>query len=942
MLCFLRSRAKSVALRPTLWLTLLMLVAAARPVAAEESVWVEAEHLVGIRGYCWPMGKPEMKKTAGHWALSGPGWAAEWCQGGESGFLSIATAADDDKATATKTIEVPVAGEYSVWVRYGDWREKTERFQIQLEQAGRPAWTGAYGEKPVVEEDNELKLYFGWAFGWAKQTASLAKGPATLKLLSTVKEQQPRQIDVIVLTNDADYRPLVKERPTTPARELLEELRKDADTEPLEPLARRVPNYQLPPQWKPRTFRDKGFVYLWNVSHTPPLDTWLSDKPNRVMVPYNVGDPAVREAFEKMYAGRADVPIFSDPRVVPTFHGAGAGVFATDAKTGELLPLGEKFSKWLDANPQRSWGMMMNYHPGVPIGEKGIAAFQKYRSRYVGSIAGESLGYFYPTAEKMRAATASATTRRQLVDAMKPVFLNENKEKYRKIYGRDLDPNPYSDVISCLSIGNIMAIPMCAEWGANTIGYESSAATATVLPMRWAFMRGASRQFGNLTATYRSCNFGDAATIFSETGSYHAPKNFYDNFYSVVSGAGMTWYKMDIWYQYMAGASMFYHEQGFDEFWQPGGTTAAGLYDVQLSPKGKLVDRFLRATAQEPDRGAPFTPIAFLVDHAHGWEPSPYWPNAFKNWHENQEKFLFGDHEKMLEQYFWTAYHPIGAESEKPMTATNEVFVPSVFGDIFDVILAYPDVSKWKTIDTYPVVVATGDIELTAAEGQRLAQYVQSGGTLVVADAQLTGPGAAALQLPATAAAGEGYGYRWLASGHVQPSQLYRFKEIVIPPAAAGAPPKLRTLAATPDGKAFCAAEDRGAGRLIYLSVPRGLGIDRTIHPVFPRLIAHLSSGQMPVEVQGDVEWLVNKTNTGWAVTLMNPAGQDKPQHGITPTDYRKNRHVTIRGRVPFTTARDRLLPDDALKVVPGLTPASGASVKVEVPAGSVKIIELK
>src|SRR5688500_4397246 len=74
---------------------------------AQESLWIEAEHLDGFRGYCWPMGKPEMKQTAGHWALSGPGWAAEWNQGGESGFLSIATAADDDKAVATKQLEIP-------------------------------------------------------------------------------------------------------------------------------------------------------------------------------------------------------------------------------------------------------------------------------------------------------------------------------------------------------------------------------------------------------------------------------------------------------------------------------------------------------------------------------------------------------------------------------------------------------------------------------------------------------------------------------------------------------------------------------------------------------------------------------------------------------------------------------------------------------------------
>ena len=143
-----------------------MLTAAAIPAFAQESLWLEAEHFDGFRGYCWPMGKPEMKKTAGNWGLSGPGWAAEWNQGGESGFLSIATAGDDDKAVVTKTVEIPIAGTYHVWVRYGDWREKTERFQIQIEQPGQKPWEGKFGEKPVIEEDNEMKLYWTWAFGW--------------------------------------------------------------------------------------------------------------------------------------------------------------------------------------------------------------------------------------------------------------------------------------------------------------------------------------------------------------------------------------------------------------------------------------------------------------------------------------------------------------------------------------------------------------------------------------------------------------------------------------------------------------------------------------------------------------------------------------------------------------------------------------------------------
>src|SRR5690606_9012271 len=137
------------------------------------------------------------------------------------------------------------------------------------------------------------------------------------------------------------------------------------------------------------------------------------------------------------------------------------------------------------------------------------------------------------------------------------------------------------------------------------------------------------------------------------------------------------------------------------------------------------------------------------------------------------------DHEKMLEEYFSTAYHPIGRESEKPITSTNEVYLPGVFGDVFDVVFAYPDAAKWKTIDTYPAVIVAGDIEPTAAEGERLKQYMERGGTLMIADAHLTGPGVAALGIPAAGDYAETTGYRWnAAGGQVQPSQMYRYRPI--------------------------------------------------------------------------------------------------------------------------------------------------------------------
>lgn len=891
---------------------ILSLILAGNRTSCAESLWIEAEHLRGIEGYCWPMGQPEMRKTNGHWGISGPGWAAEWNQGGESGFLSIACGAEDDKAVATADIEIPEAGSYRVWVRYRDVRESTNRFQILIAQPGSPAWSSTYGQQAVIEEDNAMKLYWNWAFGWEQHEVALKKGQATLSLLSAFKESDCRQIDCIVLTTDVSYRPHAKERPRNALWSTLESYR-GGNLNALEPLARNKANLTPPAAWKPRTFGDKGFRYLWNVE--PQTMKWLGTEPNRVLYPYLLRDKETLEAFENKYGGKQDVPIFSDPRIVPIF-GRGASMLATDAANAEEKKMAESFTRWLAERPDRLWGSF------GPLGSLTPAAkenFQQHRNRYIGSIARESLGHFQVKSDDMKVATANAKSRREIAEAIGKVAMAANSAAQAGL------EEPYRDTIPVNSVGGIPTFALSYLWGARTVGYETAVIPGGPLALQWAFLRGAARQNGGMTATYRYYRFGDSVTSFSESQTFSAPRNILDNYYSVFSGPGVTWGKMDIWYEYMAGSSFFLEEQGFDHFWMPGGTGAAGRKDVQLSPKGKLVDRFLRLTAKEPERGTPFTPVAFLVDYAHGWDPAPYVPHQFGNYAEQPDRTRYGIHEKMLEEYFATAYYPIGPRSEEPVSALKETYVPGIFGDIFDVVNAYPDTGLWSTLDTYPVVIVAGDIELTEAEGKRLQQYIRDGGTVLVADAQLQGRGAAVLELPMLGKEEEAAGYRWLRNDTVRPSQRYRFK-----PINGG-----RSLAATADGKVFCAAFEQGKGRLIFLSVPYGLGIDRAAVPVVARLFAHLTRGLMPVEVEGDVEWAVNKAESGWLVTVLNPAGQLKPQQGIVPTNFRESRTITIKSTVPLKSARDRLQTNDVLVV-------KDNTVTCVVPAGEVRVIELQ
>jgi len=388
----------------------------------------------------------------------------------------------------------------------------------------------------------------------------------------------------------------------------------------------------------------------------------------------------------------------------------------------------------------------------------------------------------------------------------------------------------------------------------------------------------------------------------------------------------MTWYKFDIWHQYMSGASMFYHEQGFDEFWMPAGG-ATPPKPIQLSPKGRLIDQFLKLTQKHPDRGTPFTPIAFLLDHAHGWEPTPNQPGYFA--HDptvNPSVLRLDSHARMLKEWFKVAYHPYGPKEAEINTGVNQIFIPGVFGNIFDVLVTSP--TKMDALDSYPVVVLNGKIDLSDAWGKKLAEYVERGGTLVVSAGQLDGPGVTALKLPKLGPAAEADKFSWAPSNKEIAAQRFRYQ-----PISEGEP-----FAKAPNGDVIGSVITRGKGRLVLQAIPLGLGIDNSATPLVALLLAHAREGLLPLEVDGEVEWLLNRTAKGWLVTLLNPAGSNKPQHGMVVTDYAQQRTARIRSNTKWQQAIEWFGEER-----PTVSREKDRSVvEITVPAGGLRIVELQ
>src|SRR5258706_16241370 len=116
--------------------------------ASKEYLWYETENMRGITETS--RHEPQLNPSyleipaakAPGWYISGPGVSAEWSQGGESEWNSVAASADATNGTIWQDVEIPRAGEYKVWVRYADWANKRENFVVRITQYGLQSRAG--------------------------------------------------------------------------------------------------------------------------------------------------------------------------------------------------------------------------------------------------------------------------------------------------------------------------------------------------------------------------------------------------------------------------------------------------------------------------------------------------------------------------------------------------------------------------------------------------------------------------------------------------------------------------------------------------------------------------------------------------------------------------------------------------------------------------------
>jgi len=128
-----------------------------------------------------------------------------------------------------------------------------------------------------------------------------------------------------------------------------------------------------------------------------------------------------------------------------------------------------------------------------------------------------------------------------------------------------------------------------------------------------------------------------------------------------------------------------------------------------------------------------------------------------------------------------------------------------------------------------------------------------------------------------------------------------------------------------------------GEGRIIWIGVPKGLGLDGRTTPLISLVMLHLRQGLLPVEVRGDVQYSLNRNETGWVVTLFNNRGNYKSQHGLGIPRREEVAAVTLSTDLGITGATE-WTQEQPVEVK---ADAGRRSVSLDVPAGGVRIVHL-
>lgn len=392
------------------------------------------------------------------------------------------------------------------------------------------------------------------------------------------------------------------------------------------------------------------------------------------------------------------------------------------------------------------------------------------------------------------------------------------------------------------------------EFGFDQIGSEIG---ENINNYQWhiALTRGAARQYARPWFIDFSAWHGPSITDYSEGkiwGDHSGPDH----------GHSMSLFERALFMSYLAGASQISAEAGGAIAFL---TTQDERGRYQLSPYGEVCRRLREFSLAHPDVGVAWTPFAVVLDTYHGAYPGFGRRKAFWHFDYNAGDTMTWE----LINLIWPGGWEVMGRKE------TGSMVNGPLGDTFDVLLQN---ASQRVLNSYPCLILSGDIRLSAEDVVRYTNYVCQGGTLILNTAYLRD-----------------------------------FPQYPKPPEGA-----LRHEVS--DGK----------GRVIVF------GRDFQVTSLEPILRDELAR-RSPVVVSPGIEYLVTLKAGAVFVTLINNEGVTKEPRRKPVIDRSKDRVVSVRfqGETRVRSVRDIMNRRSC-------TLRNGTEVEITIPAGEVAILEFE
>ena len=443
--------------------------------------------------------------------------------------------------------------------------------------------------------------------------------------------------------------------------------------------------------------------------------------------------------------------------------------------------------------------------------------------------------------------------------------------------------------------GGVMGAPYFCEWGAKNVILEYSCRLDRPARILMMMVKSAGKQYrrpwGFYMAYYAWTGYPNSLSPSGPSGlDYGQPPShgFRAMLMNYYMGGNLQWFESQPWGQVKK--------------------TPDGSHE--LTGNGKAIKAFYEWISRpEGKRGTEYSPILLLLDYQHGQTGRPDW----KVWYHLPMED--GDY---MTKHIFDAISPLNPKARYTTPEHCINIANSPLGDVFDAYFANPPSGEVtpEELGKFPVTILAGAIRFSPRLLANLKKYVQSGGTLVVNSGHQP------------AFEGEN-AFLGLKSANTF-TWVDGMKMLEIQPTSA------KVVLKTKNGKPLVTVNRFGKGNVIFTTPHFMLMKDKkTRSPLITRLLEKIQSEVLPVQVAGDVQFLLNKMDSdSWKLILMNNRGVSKEPLGSEEKIYSQyDSKVTVS--LPDGASAKEIYASAEIE-------RQGRTYSLTVPAGGLRVLEIR